>query len=287
MKRGIIFFCLLFVSLLALLPLSPVLAQGEEAKIELTTSYYKLEIISGESAEFNVELNYQGAEARIFDLVATGPTDWTTYITPTYGTDTQILDIRVEPPLPDETYGTARITVHTAPASGLTPEPGEYQITVEATSGEIKGTIQLTVVVTAKYSMSLTTPDGLLSVTATAGKDNYFSVVVVNGGSAPIEDITFSTNKPRGWTVELSPNKIDSLPAGNYQIVDMNIKTPANAIAGDYEVILKASGKQASASIDYIRVTVKTSALWGWVGIGIIVLVVAGLAVIFMRFSRR
>ncbi len=288
MKIGrTICFCILLASLLTLFSSSPALAQEEEEKIELITSYYKLEIISGQSAEFNVELNYQGDEARIFDLVATGPTDWSTYITPAFSAGTQILDIRIEPPLPDETYSTERIAVHTAPAYGLMPEPGEYQITVEAASGEIKGTIQLTVVVTARYTLSLSTLDGRLSTTATAGKDNYFSVVVFNGGSAAIDDINFSTNKPRGWTIEFSQDAISSLEAGDFQTIDLNIKPPADTISGDYEILLRASGKQAPANELKIRVTVKTSALWGWFGVGIIVLVIAGLAFIFMRFSRR
>lgn len=288
MKIGrIICLCFLLASLLTFLSLSPVLAQDEEAKIDLTTSYYKLEIISGESASFTVELNYQGAEARIFDLEATGPTDWVTYITPAYSTGTQILDIRIEPPLADETYSTERIAVNTAPAYGLAPEPGEYQITVEATSGEIKGTIQLTVVITARYAMSLYPTEERYSTSATAGKDNYFSVAVVNEGSAAINDITFTTNKPRGWTVEFSQDEISSLAANSYQIVDLNIKPPTDALTGDYQIILSASGTQASADKINIRVTVKTQAIWGWVGVGIIVLVIAGLAFIFMRFSRR
>lgn len=288
MKIGrIICLCFLLASLLTFLSLSPVLAQDEETKIELTTSYYKIEIISGQSASFTVELNYQGAEARVFDLEATGPTDWTTYITPAYGTAAQILDIRIEPPLPDETYSTERIAVNTVPAYGLAPEPGEYQITVEATSGEIRGTIQLTVVVTARYAMSLYPTEERYSTSATAGKDNYFSVAVVNEGSAAINDITFTTNKPRGWTVEFSQDEISSLAANSYQIVDLNIKPPTDALTGDYQIILSASGTQASTDQINIRITVKTQAIWGWVGVGIIVLVIAGLAFIFMRFSRR
>lgn len=282
----IICLCFLLTSLLSFLSLSPVLAQDEETTIELTTSYYKMEILSGESATFNLELHYQGAEARIFDLEVIGPMDWTTYITPSYGT-TQILDIRIEPPLPDETYSTGRIAVNTAPAYGLMPEPGEYQITVEATSGELKGTIQLTVVVTAKYTLSVYPTEEVYSTSATAGRDNYYSVAVVNEGSAAIDDINFTTNKPRGWTVEFSQDEISSLAAGGYQIVDMNIKPPTDTLTGDYQIILSASGTQASAEKITIRVTVKTPAIWGWVGVGIIVLVVAGLAYIFMRFSRR
>jgi uncharacterized membrane protein len=36
-----------------------------------------------------------------------------------------------------------------------------------------------------------------------------------------------------------------------------------------------------------LRVTVKASTAWGWVGIGIIILVIAGLVVLFVRMGRR
>jgi uncharacterized membrane protein len=42
----------------------------------------------------------------------------------------------------------------------------------------------------------------------------------------------------------------------------------------------------AFGNID-VRVTVLTPTIWGWVGIGIVVLVIAGLAVMFMRLGRR
>jgi uncharacterized membrane protein len=278
---------ILMVCLLTLLPLSPVLAQDDS--IELTTDYYKLEVESGASVEFTVELEYTGNVARVFDLTATGPTDWTTSITPSYPRDKQILDIRMEPPAEGESVTTEQIVVTATPASWLLPELGEYPITLEVKSGELQSSIELTAVVTsipASYSLYLTTPDGVLSTTAKAGQENYFTLAVVNSGTGDIDNITLSTNKPKGWTIELSQTNIASVAADNFQTVEMNIKIPADAISGDYEIIVRASGTQASDSLE-VRVTVKTSALWGWVGVGIIVLVIAGLAYIFMRFSRR
>lgn len=289
MKRKLLAFAILMVCLMTLLPLSPVIAQDDDATIELTADYYKVEIVSGDSVEFTVKLEYTGTEARVFDLTATGPADWTLSITPSYPRDRQILDIRMEPPEEGESSTVEQIIVTAAPAAYVTPEVGEYTITVGASSGDLTGTIEFTVMVTsipASYSLYLTTPDGVLSTTAQAGKDNYFTIAVANSGTGDIEDISLSTNKPKGWTVELSLTNITSVAAGDFQTVEMNIKTPADAIAGDYEIIVRASGTQASDSLE-IRVTVKTSALWGWVGIGIIILVIAGLAVIFIRFGRR
>ena len=276
--------CLLLVSLLVIFPPAAVLAQEETPppeKIELTTSYTKLEGTAGSSFEFEITLNYEGTEARLFNLSATGPKDWTTYITPSYPKDKMILDIRLEP----GAYGD-KINVYTAPPFWLMPEPGEYQITVEASSDEVKGTIDLTAIVTASYQMSLTTPDERLNTTATAGKDNFFSVVVTNTGSAAIDNITFSSSKPSGWTIDFNPTKIDSLNTDGSQTIEVNIKPPSKTIAGDYQITLKAEGKQIKDDIN-IRVTVETPTVWGWVGVGIIVLVVAGVAFVFMRFSRR
>jgi uncharacterized membrane protein len=273
---------LILVSLLLIFP-SAVFAQ--EDKIELTTPYTKLEGISGASFEFEITLNYTGTEARVFNLVATGPQNWTIYVTPSYPKDQRILDIRLEPAQPGDAYG-PKIDVYSAPPSWLKPDPGEYPMTLEVSSGDIRSTIDLTAVVTAKYDMSLSTPDGLLNTKATAGKDNYFSVVMNNTGTAPIDNITFSVNKPSGWTVLLSPDKLDSLPAGTSKTIEVNIKPPAKAIAGDYGLLISAEAMQRSVDIN-IRVTAEAPSIWGWVGVVIILLVIAGVGFVFMRFSRR
>ena len=289
MKRRLIAFGILMVCLITLLPLSPVLAQDEDATIELTADYYKLEIVSGQSVDFTIRIEYTGTEARVFDLTATGPADWTTSITPSYPRDRQILDIRMEPPADGESATIEEIVVTSIPNAWITPELGDYPITVEISSGDLQASIEFTAVVTslpATYSLYLTTPDGVLSTLAQVGEDNYFTLAVANQGTGDIDSISLSTNKPRGWAVELSPTNINSVTAGNFQTVEMNIKPPTDAIAGDYEIVVRAAGTQATDSVE-IRVTVRTSALWGWVGIGIIVLVIAGLFVIFMRFGRR
>jgi len=288
--RILIGLSLLLVSLLVISPAAAILAHEEEEAppetITLTTTYGKLSGIAGSSFEFEVGLAYTGAEARVFNLTATGPQDWTTFITPSYPKDKQILDIRLEPISPFSTSVGTKIMVNLIPPYWLLPEPGDYQITVEATSGEVTGTINLTAVVTSTYRMLLAPTEELYNTTATAGRDNYFSIEVQNNGSADINNITFSSSKPTGWTIEFSPEKIDTIPALDSQTVEVNIKPPAKTIAGDYQISLTAKGKQISDDMD-IRVSVETPTIWGWVGVAIIVLVIAGLVYIFMRFSRR
>jgi len=257
-----------------------------EPFVSVKATYPAMEGIAGANFSFEVEFNYNaklGGEARSFELVLTTPQGWSAYITPQYQKENKIREITLQPGF---AAGTKLLVTVTSPFWPL-PEPGDYKITLEAISGEIRGSTELTAVVTARYTMTLAPSGELYNTTAKAGKDNYFSIDVQNLGTAPIDNIKFSTVKPKGWTIEFTPDKIESLPAIDYQTVDINIKPPPETISGDYEITIRASGEQISQEELKIRVTVETPTIWGWVGVGIIVLVVAGLAYIFMRFSRR
>jgi len=279
-------FCLLLVSLLAIFPPGAVLAQeGEppEEKVEMDLTYPKLEAIAGGNFEFEVEFKYTGSEPRDFQLRAIAPQGWEVFMTPQYQKEKKLSAIRLKP---NFTFGDKIRVVASAPFWPL-PEPGEYLITLEATSGELSTTIELVAVITATYSLIVVPTAERYNTKAKPGKDNYFSIEVGNLGTAAIENIKFSTTKPEGWTIEFSPEKIEVLDAFDSQTMDVNIKPPTDTIAGDYNITLRASGKQAAANEIGIRVAVESPTIWGWVGVGIIVLVVAGLIVIFMRFSRR
>lgn len=288
----------LFVALLLLFAgllvcYQPALAQTTEEKppekppekIDLTTTYTTLEATSGSSFEFEVKLSYTGGkEARTFILSASGPKDWLLFITPSYPKDKRIKDVRLDP----ERAGTETVLLNAVPPYWLNPDPGEYNLTLEATAGEIKGSIKLKGVVTARYSLSLAPAQGSpYSTPVTAGKENVFSVDLKNDGSSPVDDISFSSDKPEGWAIEFSPDKVASISPGKTQNVDVKIKPSSKTIAGDYIVTLRATGKQTSASKIDVRVTVETPTIWGWTGVAIIVLVIVGLSAVILRLSRR
>ncbi len=289
--RSVCCFCLLLVGILAVS--QPVTLRAQETpvepKIQIRPVYTKVEGTASTLFSFEVELYYQadyGTEAREFDLVTTGPQDWDVYINPKYDKVTKLRGIRIDP----SGTPTQSIVVVATPPVWLRLEPGEYPITLEVTSKglkELKDSKTLTAVITATYILDLVPTNERYSTSALAGKDNYFSVEIQNNGSAAIGDITFSSDKPEGWTMGFSPEKVDSLIADGSQTIEVNIKPPPRTIAGDYSITLKAEGKQTKAPDFQIRVTVETPTIWGWVGVAIIVLVIAGIIFIFMRFSRR
>jgi uncharacterized membrane protein len=239
--------------------------------------------IMAETVEFSVRLRWWGSEDRVFDLSATGPKDWVIYFQPSYA-DTIITAINLEP---GKTEYPETIKVMVAPRFERMPEPGEYKITVEASSGNLKDTVELSATISAWYDLDIVPTLERYNTSATAGKDNYFSVDVQNMGTARLENITFDSYKPDEWTIDYSPASIASLAAGEFQTIDANIKPPPKTVAGDYFITLRVSGEQIPAKTVRIRVTVETPTIWGWVGVVIIALVIIGLAFVVMRFSRR
>jgi uncharacterized membrane protein len=274
---------------LGLPSLTPNPKAPETEGITLTCQYPVLTSPGGTSFfTYTIELQYKGGkEPRVFDLQVEVPAGFSYSLASTYGEGTEIAAIRLDP---QKTYpDTIKVTVR--PSMWIVPDPGEYPITVEAASGEIKGSIELKAIVMAKYEVQVEPVIGRLNTTATAGKDTYFNIIVTNTGSADLQKINFSsttTGKPSGWSITFDPQSIDVLPVGDKREVQINIKPADKTIAGDYMVAISASPESGFAfdNID-VRITVLTPTIWGWVGIGIVVLVIAGLVVMFMRLGRR
>jgi uncharacterized membrane protein len=274
---------------LDLLSPSPSQQSSEPEEITLTCQY---PVLSNPTSTpvfiYSIDLQYKGGkEPRVFDLQVTVPSGFDYSIAPSYGEVTEIAAIRLDP---TKTYAdTIKVTVR--PYAWVVPEPGAYPITVEAASGDIKNSVELKAIITAKYGVDLETSTGRLNTSATAGEDNYFTISVTNTGSADLEKVDFSsriTGNPTGWSITFDPQSLDVLPVGAKHDVQVNIKPAPKTIAGDYMVAIAAEPQSGYAfgNID-IRVTVLTPTIWGWVGIGIVVLVIAGLAVMFMRLGRR
>lgn len=261
-----------------------------EAKIELRPLYPRLEGIAGEEFVFEVEFLYTAAkitgEPVTFELATKTPPAWEIAITPPYEKEKKLTAISLKPGF---TFGDKQRVAVKAPIWPL-PDPGEYKISleaVEAGGGKLKASVEFTAVIKAKYTLAMVPAGQRYNTRAKTGRDNFFSVMLGNLGSAPIDNIKFSSTKPEGWTIEFKPDKVDSLDAIDSQTIEVNIKPPPETIAGDYVVKLSASGTQTTSPEMEIRVTVETPTVWGWVGVGVILLVIVGLVGIFMRFSRR
>lgn len=252
--------------------------------LTMDTEFPAIEAIATGMFTFNVAMSYVGDTERVFDLNATAPTGWDVYITPQYDSQ-RISSITMDASTFAATAKTVKITA--APQTYPLPEPGDYRISLRALSGEVAGEIQLTARITAKYVLNAVPYSQHYNTSASAGRDNIYSLIITNVGTATIDNVTFSSEKPEGWEITFTPDKLDLLNTLDQNTVDVNIKPPPKTVAGDYMIKLHVSGNQATADAMDVRVTVKTPSIWGWVGVFIIVVVVVGLIFTFMRFGRR
>lgn len=245
--------------------------------IQITTSYPVLRGQTDARFEFSLEVLNKIEVDRTFNLAAIGPEKWEINFKPAYE-QKQISSFRIR--------GGQSQTVAVEVSPPREARSGEYPILVRVSSGDKKAEVRLTVALTGIYKIDAGTPTGILSLEAIAGKPANFSLFVKNTGSAVNRNITFSSFKPENWEVTFKPEKIEALEPDGLKQVEVTVKPAAQALVGDYSVGCLVNGEKSDKTVE-IRVTVRASTAWGWIGIGIIIFVIAGLSALFIWLGRR
>jgi uncharacterized membrane protein len=245
--------------------------------IQVTAAYPVLRGQTDARFEFSIEVMNKGDMERTFNLAAIGPEKWEINFKPAYE-QKQISSIRVKE------GQSQNVAVEVTPTQNAAS--GEYPIIVRITSGDSKAEVKLTVNLTGTYKLDAGTPNGILSLEAMAGKPVTFSLFVRNSGSAVNKNISFSSFKPENWEVKFKPEKLEALAAGEMKQIEVTIIPARQSLVGDYSVGIMTTGEKSDKTVE-MRVTVKASSAWGWIGIGIILLVIAGLAFLFVKMGRR
>jgi len=252
--------------------------EDKEAKgVKLTTSYPVLRGPSDAKFEFSVDVLNETDKDTVFDLFAQGPEGWDINFKPAYESK-YISSLRLK--------GGQSQAVAVEVKPGANAKAGEYPINVRVSSAEAKGEAQLTINLTGTYGLEAGTASGLLSLEAQPGKPANVSFYVKNTGSAVNNEIKFMSFKPENWKVEFKPEKVTGLEPNGLKQVEMTITPYEEALVGDYSVGVSIEGEKATKSLEF-RVTLKASSAWGWIGIGIIVAVIAGLVGVFRWLGRR
>ncbi len=245
--------------------------------IEISTSYPELEGPTDAKFEFSLEVKNKLDKDTVFNLGYEAPKEW---------------EIRFKPAYEEKYFSSLRIKANQSETMAvevkpyLLAEPGRYPIQIKVGSSEAKAEAELSVVLTGTYKLDAGTPNGLLSLNAFQGKKANLSFYVKNTGSATQTNINFLSFKPENWKVAFKPEKIETLAPGELKQVEVSVTPADQALVGDYSVTLNVKGEKASKNLE-LRTTVKASTAWGGIGIGIILLVVAGLVGLFFKLGRR
>jgi uncharacterized membrane protein len=244
----------------------------------VTASYPVLRGQTDAKFEFALDVNNKSEADKNFNLAAQAPEKWEVNFKPSYE-QKQISSFRVK------AGQSQSIAVEVTPFKDTTA--GTYPVLVTVSSGDRKQEVKLSVVLSGIYKLEAGTPTGILSLDTYTGKTANMSIFVLNTGSAVNRNITLNSFKPENWKVEFKPEKIEALEPGAKKQIEVTVTPAAQALVGDYMVTLNADGEKGSSKSVEMRMTVKTSTAWGWLGIIIIIAVIAGLGGIFLWLGRR
>ncbi len=257
------------------LPLTVTVSEKGTFRTEFTSKQSNMEGHATSSFNFNTELKNRTGEKQIYSLKAEAPRGWNVIFKPNHQQATSVNS---------EENATENISIEVRPPSGVAA--GSYKIPVHAVNNSTSASLELEVVITGSYSLELTTPKGLLSTEITAGDSEKVELVIKNTGSAELKDIKLSSSTPSNWEVEFEPQKLDRLEAGETAQLFALIKADKKAIPGDYVTNLEARTPEASSKTTF-RISVKTSALWGWSGILVILASFGIVYQLFRKYGRR
>ena len=258
------------------LPLDISVEEKLPPKLTFTTDLPTLKGTPTSTFRFNTTLKNEGDEDLDVNLIADAPAGFMVNFKLT-GKDITSLPI--------EANSSKRITVE-AKAFGVVPA-GSYPLKVIAQGGDVQASIDLTIEVAGQPELKVSGPDGRLSGEAYAGKESPIKVVIVNNGTAAAHNVELSATSPSGWKVTFDPKTIDEIPVGQQVEVTANVVPGEKAIAGDYIVTVRAKPAEGSSASADFRITVRTSTLWGIIGVVIIAIAVAVVALAVARFGRR
>ncbi|MCE2469532.1 MAG: hypothetical protein J4F32_03275 [Dehalococcoidia bacterium] len=227
---------------------------------------------------FDIAITNRTSENVTLELGSLVPTGWTVTFTPAVGEQKLISSVTVIP------RGIERITTTLSPNRDALP--GGYRAVFEAASEEFFLEVPLQVVLTGVPDLLLTTPNQRLNLDAVAGQATPAAIRLVNIGTAAQPSVNLLADAPPGWEVTFEVDSVVNLEAEAIADISLEITPPANLVPGDYAITIRARNPLVDESFDF-RVRVLRATIWGWVGIGIVIVVMGSLVGLFLRLGRR
>lgn len=259
------------------LKLQLILTTEEVGSSNFEAQYPEQEGSASTSFSFDATIVNNSASEQTYNFSSDAPSGWTVTYQPS-GETTQVASLTVG------ARSSQGVTINVTPPTGVTA--GTYDISCSAVSANDTLSTDLSVVITGSYSLDVSTPSGLLSADASAGKETTVTLTLTNNSNTDLQNINLTSSAPEDWNVEFSESTIDLLEAGATKEVTATMTASEDALSGDYVVTVTASNSETSDSAEF-RISVKTSTLWGVVGVVLILVVAGGLIWVFKKYGRR
>src|ERR1700722_2080355 len=260
------------------LPVTVTVGEEVPAKLKMTTNFPDLRGTATTAFKYRVTVTNDSGRDATINLSADAPKNFQVTFTEAYGSQ-QLTSIPIE-------AGKSKDLDASVSLPRETPA-GDYKLSVHAKTEQASADLNLTLTVLGQPRLAVSGEGGLLSGDAYAGQDSELTVVLRNDGSEAARDVELSATAPEGWKTVFDPKTVSQIAAGASQNVKLSMTPSSRAIAGDYQMTVRASATGGISESANFRITGLTSTLWGAIGIAIIA--VALLVVVFAvaRFGRR
>ena len=251
--------------------------QLEVSQGDFSCEYPEQEGAADASFSFSATLVNNSPETQTYSLSAQAPEGWQVAFEPS-GESSQVASIELE------SAASQGLDITVTPPNNV--EAGQYTIPCSAVSAGETLDMELSVTVTEKYSLDLSTPDGLLSFDTHANEETPVTLSITNNSNVPVQNVNLTSSAPSEWNVSFDTPTIDVIEAGATVEVTARVTPSDQALTGDYVVTITANASQVSDTAEF-RVAVETSMVWGFVAVVVIVALLAGIGYVFRKYGRR
>jgi len=212
-----------------------------------------------------------------YSFSSNAPSGWDVSFMPS-GESTKVAALEVE------ARKSQGVDISVTPPANI--EAGTYEINLTAASADEKLSLDLEIVITGSYDVSLSTPSGRLSFDAYTNQEAAVQLSITNNGNTELTNVNLTSSAPSGWNVRFANETIELIEAGATIETTAYVTPGEEAMSGDYVTSITVKNSDANDSADF-RVTVKTETKWGVTGIAVILILAAAIVIIMRKYGRR
>jgi uncharacterized repeat protein (TIGR01451 family) len=244
--------------------------------IDVISSFSEVSVEAGESITFPLAVWNKGeADALTIFTVPTLPENWDVSFR---ADELEIASIRIP------SGESESVSMIVEPPNSVVSGIYDLKAIIESDDGtEYEFDFIIEVVGSYDLELELST----LYTTVQIGGSVTYTAKVTNRGQTAITTLYLDAILPDDWTTSISPVQVTSLDPRDSVTFTIDVDVTSDTESGDYLITMQGLSDQLDSDEIDIRITAQASNTWGYIGLGLAVVAVAGAVYLFRRFKRR
>jgi uncharacterized repeat protein (TIGR01451 family) len=246
------------------------------SEIEVISSFSEVSVEAGESINFPLAVWNKGeADALTLFTVPVIPENWDVSF---IADDLEIASIHI----PSGESESVQLIVE--PPNSVVSGTYNLKAVIESDDGT-QYELDFAIEVVGSYNLYLEL--STLYTTVQIGGSVTYTAKVTNEGQTAVTTLYLDAIVPDDWETTITPVQVSSLDPRDSVTFTIVADVPSNTESGDYLITMQVLSDQLDSDEIDIRITAQASNTWGYIGLGMAVVAVVGVALLFRRFKRR